>query len=124
MGFGAILMKLRKKARQDSVTDGSKYVRIIRFMKKKEPNKHLSKGLLVGGVIVIVAIAGLITYYLYQNNVEEQVFTNNYTTSVLFYDSLATSSGAAPWALLSLNWFVCRAMIQRWMAFIRARFQS
>lgn len=92
-------------------------------MKKKKTNIHLSKGLLVAGVVVILAIAGYITYYLYQNNVDEQVFTNNYTTSVLFSDSLATSSGAAPWALLSLNWFVCRALIQRWMGFIRSRFQ-
>ena len=93
-------------------------------MKKKTPNKPFSKVLMVGGVVLILAIAGLITYYLYQNNVEDSVFTNNYTTSVLFSDSLATSSGAAPWALLSLNWFACRAMIKRWMAFIRARFQA
>ncbi len=93
-------------------------------MKKKTPSRQFSKALMVGGVIVILATAGVITYLLYQNNVEDQVFTNNYTTSVLFSDSLATSSGAAPWALLSLNWFACRAMIQRWMAFIRARFQS
>lgn len=92
-------------------------------MKKKASNKHLSKFLLVGGVILILAIGGLITYFLYQNNVGDQVFTNNYTTSVLFSDSLATSSGAAPWALLSLNWFACRAMVNRWIGFIRARFQ-
>lgn len=90
-------------------------------MIKKKTNKHLTTGIMVAGVILILSIAGVITYFLYQNNVEDQVFTNNYTTSVLFSDSLASSSGAAPWALLSLNWFACRAMIKRWMVFIKAR---
>lgn len=91
---------------------------------KKEHKKHLLRtGLRGVGTGIIMASALVVTYVLYQNNVEEQVFTNNYTTSVLFSDSLASASGAAPWALLSLNWFVCRAMIKRWLGFITKRFE-
>ncbi|MFA4815556.1 MAG: hypothetical protein WC924_05935 [Candidatus Gracilibacteria bacterium] len=91
---------------------------------KKETKKHLLRtGLRGVGVGIILAGALALTYVLYQNNVENQVFTNNYTTSVLFSDSLATASGAAPWALLSLNWFVCRSMVKRWLRFIKKRFE-
>lgn len=91
-------------------------------MKKKKTNKQLANGIMILGILVILTIAGVITYFLHQNNVNEQVFTNNYTTSVLFSDSLASSSGAAPWALMSLNWFACRAILKRWILFIKNYF--
>lgn len=75
------------------------------------------------GVIFILGLALGVTYFLYHQNVEEQIFTNNYTTSVLFSDSLASASGAAPWALLSLNWFLCRSAVKRWLGFIKKRFE-
>lgn len=91
---------------------------------KTDAHKNLYKKLLqYGGSATILGLAGVITYVLYQHDVQEQVFTNNYTTSVLFSDSLATSSGAAPWALLSLNWFACRAMMKRWLGYITKRFE-
>lgn len=108
---------------QEGVTKCQFHVKIIRFMKKDTKTRLLHTGLRGIGTGVIMAGALIVTYTLYQNNVEEQVFTNNYTTSVLFSDSLASASGAAPWALLSLNWFVCRAMIKRWLSFITKRFE-
>lgn len=91
---------------------------------KKDTKTHLLRTGLRGiGTGVIMGGALIVTFALYQNDVQEQVFTNNYTTSVLFSDSLASASGAAPWALLSLNWFLCRAMIKRWLGFIMKRFE-
>lgn len=92
-------------------------------MSKKALNSKLKILIRWGGTGTILSLALAVTYVLYQFNVEERVFTNNYTTSVLFSDSLATSSGAAPWALLSLNWFVCRSMIKRWLGFAKAYFE-
>ncbi len=92
-------------------------------MKKKTTKLPVKKLLDWGGSLTIFTLAGIITYVLYQHDVQEQVFTNNYTTSVLFSDSLSTASGAAPWALLSLNWFACRAFMKRWSGFITKRFE-
>lgn len=75
------------------------------------------------GTTLILSLAIVISFQLYKNGYEEKVFTNNYTTSVLYSDSLATASGAAPWALMSLNWFLCRSMIKRWFLFLKKRFE-
>lgn len=90
---------------------------------KKFPSSSLKKHLLLvfgTGFILILALG--ITLLLHQNNVEDQVYTNNYTTSLLFSDSLASASGAAPWALISLNWFVCRSAVKRWISYVKKQF--
>lgn len=92
-------------------------------MKKKNKKKPFAIFLTWLGVLSIVLIALAVTFLLYKHEVEKQVYTNNYTTSILFSDSLAQASGAAPWALLSLNWFVCRSMVKRWLAYIKKRFE-
>lgn len=85
--------------------------------------KNLKIELLSGiGTGTILALGIVLTYILYINGVEHAVYTNNYTTSVLFSDSLTTASGAAPWALLSLNWFACKAVIKKWRSSIRKWF--
>lgn len=76
----------------------------------------------VTGSSLILTLAVVISLGLYENGIEKDVFTNNYTTSVLYSDSLTTMSGAAPWALLSLNWLVCRSAIKRWLQLIRKHF--
>jgi hypothetical protein len=91
---------------------------------KVEKKKHILKtSLRAGGTALILVLALLATFQLYQNDVNKEVYMNNYTTSVLFSDSLSTASGAAPWALLSLNWFVCRAAVKRWLSFVTKRFE-
>lgn len=93
-------------------------------MAKEKPQSNSLKKriLLVFGTAIILALALGITWVLHENNVEDQVYTNNYTTSLLFSDSLASASGAAPWALISLNWFVCRSAVKRWIAYVKNQF--
>ncbi len=92
-------------------------------MKKTTTKKHIGTGLKWFGTASILSLALVLTWVLHQHGIEDDVYTNNYTTSVLFSDSLASASGAAPWAMLSLNWFVCRAMIKRWLLFVKKRFE-
>ncbi len=91
-------------------------------MKKDSKKKLVYRFSQVLGTSLIVAIAVGISFQLYQNGFEEKVFTNNYTTSILYSDSLATASGAAPWALMSLNWFLCRSVIKRWFLLLKKYF--
>lgn len=80
------------------------------------------KFLKISGSFLILSLGILISFKLYNSSLEEAVYTNNYTTSILYSDSLAMSSGAAPWALMSLNWFLCRSGLKRWWRFISKRF--
>ena len=73
------------------------------------------------GLILVLAIG--ISFKLYNSTLEDAVFTNNYTTSVLYSDSLTVSSGAAPWALMTLNWFLARSALKRWWQFITKYFE-
>lgn len=82
--------------------------------------KNLKLEVLSGiGTGMILSLGVIVTYELYVNGVENAVYTNNYTTSVLFSDTLTTASGAAPWALLSLNWFACKAVIKKWRGYMK-----
>lgn len=78
---------------------------------KKEVLNGLGSGLILGGALLSTAV-------LYQYGVEDKIFTNNLTTSVLFSDTLSTANGAAPWVLMSFNWFLCKAGLKRWRRFI------
>ena len=73
------------------------------------------------GLILVLALG--ISFKLYNSSLEDTVFTNNYTTSVLYSDSLTVSSGAAPWALMTLNWFLARSALKRWWHFITKLFE-
>lgn len=84
------------------------------------PYKNLKTDVLSGiGTGLIVSLALFATYELYIHGIENKVFTNNYTTSVLFSDSLAASTGAAPMALAGLNWFICKSAVKKWRKAIR-----
>jgi|GEM_PF-2098826 len=89
-------------------------------LKKQIPLKIKLLSLL--GSLIILGIMALISYEFYLHGTENNVYTNNYTTSVLFSDTLVTASGAAPLALFSLNFFVCRSLIKKWRHFIRRNF--
>ncbi len=82
--------------------------------------KNLKTDVLSGvGTGLILSLGIGLTYELYVHGIENNVFTNNYTTSVLFSDTLANSTGAAPWAILGLNWFFCKSAVKKWRKFIR-----
>lgn len=85
------------------------------------PYKNLKTDVLSGvGTALILIITVGVTYELYIHGIENKVFTNNYTTTVLFSDTLATGTGAAPWALMGLNWFICKSAVKKWRKYIRA----
>jgi Na+/glutamate symporter len=71
------------------------------------------------GTGLILSLAIFLTYILYQHGIENKVFANNYTTSVLFSHSLATGTSAAPMALAGLNWFFCKTAVKKWRKAIR-----
>ncbi|QQR55102.1 hypothetical protein IPG41_00800 [Candidatus Peregrinibacteria bacterium] len=82
--------------------------------------KNLKIDLLSGtGTALILVLAIGVTYELYIYGIENMVYTNNYTTSVLLSDTLATGTGVAPLALAGLNWFICKSAIKKWRKFIR-----
>ena len=82
--------------------------------------KNLKIDVLSGiGTALILVLAVGVTYELYMYGIENKVYTNNYTTSVLLSDTLSTGTGAAPFALAGLNWFICKSGIKRWRSFIR-----
>lgn len=84
------------------------------------PFKNLKIDVLSGiGTALILVLSVGITYELYMYGVENNVYTNNYTTSVLLSDTLASGTGAAPFALAGLNWFFCKSAIKTWRRFIR-----
>lgn len=89
-------------------------------MKHSKPHrrnwkKEVFSGL---GTGVILGTALLSTALLYQYGIENKIFTNNLTTSVLFSDTLSTANGAAPWVLMSFNWFLCKSGVKHWRKFI------
>lgn len=77
----------------------------------------------LAGCGLILVLATVISLKLYNSTLEDAVFTNNYTTSVLYSDSLTVSSGAAPWALMTLNWFLARTALKRWWHFVTKYFE-
>ncbi len=70
------------------------------------------------GTGLIVAFSLFVTFQLYLNGVEKSVYTNNYTTNLLLSDTLTETSGAAPWLLLSVLWFVTKTTVKKWRRFI------
>jgi len=84
--------------------------------KKNSLRFHL---LSLGGSLLILAVIVGISYEFYIYGIENKVYTNNYTTSVLFSDTLRTATGAAPLALFSLNFFICRTLIKKWRKFVK-----
>ncbi len=84
------------------------------------PHKNLKIDVLSGlGTGLILSLAIGLTYELYLHGIENDVYTNNYTTSILFSDTLSTGTGAAPLALAGLNWFLCRTGIKKWRKAVR-----
>lgn len=100
---------------------------IIKRFKNMKKTQDIAKKLkiklliLLGAILILLA-TGLVSYELYLHGIENKVYTNNYTTSVLFSDSLVASSGAAPLALFSLNFFFCRSLIKKWARLIKRKF--
>lgn len=81
------------------------------FLEKKKYSKKFYFLSGVGsGLILFLAI--LITWTLWQKGVEQAIFTNHFATSVLFTDSLTSAGSAAPWALISINWLACKSSIK------------
>lgn len=90
---------------------------------KKSHSSWLSPCLKWFGGSVILGTALVFSFWLYTNGFDNTVYTNNYTTSILYSDSLATASGAAPWALMTLNWFLARSGLKHWVNWITKRFE-
>ena len=76
------------------------------------------------GYLMILGFGISITIWIYKNHIQHNVFTNNYTTSVLFSESLKSTSGAAPWAIISLNWYLCKSGIMKWAKWIRQKVEN
>jgi len=84
--------------------------------KKKYPVQfYLISG--IGSGLILSFTIGM-TYVFWKYGVEQNIFTNNYSTSVLLTDSLYTATGAAPLALISVNWLACRIGIKQWRKFV------
>lgn len=81
---------------------------------------QISSGL---GTGLILSLGILVSYGLYTQGMENKIFANNYSTTVLLSDSLTSKTGAAaPWALFSLMYFVCRSSVKKWRRFIFRNF--
>ncbi len=78
-------------------------------------------GLLLLGSSVIILTMAWITWNLYQNGVNNEVLTSNYQSSILLSSSAATGSGAAPYALAGLNWFICKTGIKTWRKYLQKK---
>ena len=74
------------------------------------------------GTGLILALGLVVTLELYTHGIEHNVYSNNYTTNLLLSETLVTTSGAAPWAIFSLNWFLCKSAIIKWRRFIYSYF--
>jgi ABC-type transporter Mla maintaining outer membrane lipid asymmetry permease subunit MlaE len=90
------------------------------FELQKRPAKFYLAILL--GCSVILTIGGAMTYIFWQLGIEEKIFTNQFTTSVLLTDEIALVGAAAPWALISINWLACRVGIKKWHNFSKKTF--
>ncbi|MBT4384285.1 hypothetical protein HOD30_00895 [Candidatus Peregrinibacteria bacterium] len=88
-------------------------------IKRHSAKFYLASGL---GCSLILIIGMSMTYVFWQLGVEESIFTNHLTTSVLLTDQLALVGAAAPWALISINWLACRVGIKRWRKFSKKHF--
>lgn len=74
------------------------------------------------GTGLIIALGLFVTAQLYMHGVEHSAYSNNYTTNLLLSDSLTETTGAAPWAIFSLNWFLCKTAVKKWRGFICSYF--
>ncbi|MFA5855543.1 MAG: hypothetical protein WC846_04700 [Candidatus Gracilibacteria bacterium] len=81
-----------------------------------------TKILCFGGSALILLVIGFISYELYLHGLENKVYANNISTSIFFSDTLATAGTAAPWALFSLNFFICRSLIKKWWRFAKKNY--
>ena len=87
------------------------------FDKKKYSAKFYVLSGVGAGVILSFAI--IFTIILWQNGIEGDIYSQNYSTSVFFTDGLTAGSGAAPWALISVNWLGARTGIKRWRSYLK-----
>lgn len=91
-------------------------------MKKITPTYALFILLSGIGSGLILSFALLLAYVLWEMGVNGQVYTHNYSTSVLLTEGLRTASGAAPWALLSVNAFFARKTAKIWRSRLKQFF--
>ena len=74
------------------------------------------------GAAAIILGAMLMTYVFWKLGVEQNIFIEHFSTSVLFTDGLEIAGSATPWALISINWLACKMGIRRWRKIMKKRF--
>jgi hypothetical protein len=73
------------------------------------------------GATLIISLAIAMTFVMWRHGVEQGIFLNNYSTSVLFVDSLKGVGAAAPWALLSINGLIAKLSLRSWRSFLKKK---
>lgn len=90
--------------------------------KKKYPVQfYVVSGL---GASVILSLGVAATAAMWHYGFREATIATNYTTSFLFPETFHMANAASPWALASLNAFLCKYSIKGWRKWAKRRFAS
>jgi hypothetical protein len=76
---------------------------------------------LISGVssALIISLAIGLTWLAWEMGLNNALMTENLSTSLINQEVIKQAGTAAPWALMSLNWFVCKETIKKWRAFLK-----
>ncbi len=76
----------------------------------------------LGSFGIFVGFA-VITYWLWQQGIKENIFPGTFSTSILLSDTLSGVATAAPLALISINGLFAKSMIRLWGKKLKTAFK-
>lgn len=71
------------------------------------------------GASMILSLGVAVTALMWHFGFSESIVAANYSTSFLITDAVKVAQNASPWALVSLNAFVCRYGIFKWVNWLK-----
>lgn len=76
------------------------------------------------GASVILSLGVAVTAAMWHYGFRDATIATNYTTSFLFPETVRMATVASPWALASLNGFLCKYGIKAWRKWAKHYFGS
>lgn len=86
---------------------------------QKDPLFILISG--IGSSLIIVGMVAF-TQFLWKHGIENDVFAYNISTAIFITDDLRLTTEAAPYALMSMNWFLAKVFEKEFRLWTKRRF--
>ncbi len=89
-----------------------------------DQNEKNGLGMVIGGVgssLILIGMAAF-TQLLWTHGIENHVFAANISTALFLGDHLSFTTEAAPYALVSMNWFLANCFEKEFRLWAKKRF--